>query len=503
MSVKEGKSGFEVTLSLDQTWLKDPTRKFPVFLDPTITVQPDTLDATFVADCGACTGFVHSSGRMFIGTDQSHAYREALQFDLSGIPAGVTVSSASLGVFYDQACVATNSNKLCAGINHQVDVHRMTAPWSTSSTTSSVQFDPTVLSSFTLLASASQEWMNWDVTSAASGWASGAQPNYGLYLMLNSESKSASGPAPPGNTFQDGQLAPQLTVTYSGDAVALTQPSVLHANGAELSWSQYTGASGAAFQQYQVHRSLTPNFTPSGATLLTSSNDLTATSYRDTTGAPGGTFYYAVLANSSKSNEVKVTLPADGQSSISLQLGPGQGKATFMYLFNGFVNCANYGADQNLLVGADSSGVYRSLLQFNLPQIPSSASNVSAKLNVLHFLENTVNMTLHTYPVTSSWEEGTGVTSPAACTGNGATWYERTGGVMWNSPGGDYDSSTASSQVSIPALETENWDSFDVSSIVSKWVSGQAPNLGLLIKSDNEAQVNYDITVLASNDYSP
>jgi hypothetical protein len=34
-------------------------------------------------------------------------------------------------------------------------------------------------------------------------------------------------------------------------------------------------------------------------------------------------------------------------------------------------------------------------------------------------------------------------------------------------------------------------------------VSGQAPNLGMLLKSDNEAQVNCDFTVLASNDYSP
>src|SRR5258708_10138492 len=61
----------------------------------------------------------------------------------------------------------------------------------------------------------------------------------------------------------------------------------------------------------------------------------------------------------------------------------------------------------------------------------------------------------------------------------------------------------ASSQVSIPALETENWDSFDVSNIVAKWVSGQAPYLGLLIKSDNEALANYNFTVMASNDYSP
>jgi len=57
------------------------------------------------------------------------------------------------------------------------------------------------------------------------------------------------------------------------------------------------------------------------------------------------------LVNGSKSNEIKVVMPADGQPSVSLQLGPGQGKPTFMYFFHGFVNCANYGADQNLLTG--------------------------------------------------------------------------------------------------------------------------------------------------------
>jgi RHS repeat-associated protein len=504
MAVRQaGDGSFTVTLSVDATWLKDSSRRFPVFLDPTITVQPDTLDTTFVADCATCAGVVDSSGRMFIGASSSHTYREALQFDLSGIPAGVTVQSASLGVFYDQACLAISNGKFCAAQNHVIDAHRMTAAWSTATTTASVQFDSTVLSSFTLPLSAGQEWMSWDVTSAASAWVSGSQPNYGLYLMLHTEAKSASGPAPPGNTFQVGQLAPQLTVTYSGDAVSLSQPSVLHANGAELSWSQYTGPSGAAFQQYQVHRSTTSHFTPSAATLLTSTNDLTQTSYRDTTAAPGGTFYYAVVANSSKSAEVKVTLPADGQSSFTLQLGGGQGQATFMYLANGVINCANYGADPSLFVGADSTGVYRGLVQFNLPQIPSGVANVSAKLSVLHLLENTVNMTLHAYPVTSSWQEGSGLTSPATCTGDGATWYERTGGVMWAAPGGDYDSSTASSQVSIPALETENIDTFDVSNIVSRWMSGQAPNDGFLLRSDNEAQTNYDFTVLASDDYNP
>ena len=89
-------------------------------------------------------------------------------------------------------------------------------------------------------------------------------------------------------------------------------------------------------------------------------------------------------------------------------------------------------------------------------------------------------MTLHAYPLTSSWDEGTGVSNPATCPGDGATWYETTGGHSWSSQGGDFDASTASSQVSIAANEAPQWDSFDVSSLVSKWVSGQAPNLGFL-----------------------
>src|SRR5260370_23759523 len=74
---------------------------------------------------------------------------------------------------------------------------------------------------------------------------------------------------------------------------------------------------------------------------------------------------------------------------------------------------------------------------------------------------------------------------------------------MWSTNGGDFAGSMASSQGSIRALDAENWASCDVSNIVAKWVSGQAPDLGLLIKSDNEALANYNLTVMASNDYSP
>ena len=45
-------------------------------------------------------------------------------------------------------------------------------------------------------------------------------------------------------------------------------------------------------------------------------------------------------------------------------------------------------------------------------------------------------MTVGAYRVTSSWDEGTGAWGD--CTGDGASWAERTGSVAWDSPGGDY-----------------------------------------------------------------
>ena len=77
------------------------------------------------------------------------------------------------------------------------------------------------------------------------------------------------------------------------------------------------------------------------------------TSFHDTTAAPGGTFVYKVLANSMASNEVPVTLPADGQATKTLQPGPDTGKDVYIITDTG---CCNYGTDGMLGVGGSSAG---------------------------------------------------------------------------------------------------------------------------------------------------
>src|SRR5262249_43828386 len=188
----------------------------------------------------------------------------------------------------------------------------------------------------------------------------GAKPNRGLLMKQATEPLSNSGIVPPSRTYAaDSILQPKLQVTYTSDAIDLQQPSTLHSNGAELHWTQYTGPSGAPFQQYAIYRSMTANFTPSASTLLTTITDPTVTTYGDPRAAPGRGFPYAVVATSTKSNETTVTLPADGQATKTLQPGPSDGLDTFLYYASGITNCGNYGVDPGIFVGSGASAIFR------------------------------------------------------------------------------------------------------------------------------------------------
>jgi hypothetical protein len=56
LSVKEDEGDFLVTLTIDEKWLQDKERVFPVVLDPTIYVQPDTADGEYDRSCDASAG---------------------------------------------------------------------------------------------------------------------------------------------------------------------------------------------------------------------------------------------------------------------------------------------------------------------------------------------------------------------------------------------------------------------------------------------------------------
>jgi len=224
--------------------------------------------------------------------------------------------------------------------------------------------------------------------------------------------------------------------------------------------------------------------------------------------APNATFYYAVVANTSGSNQVGVTTPADGQASKTLQPAPGQSQDTYMTQWAGMQACNNFGANNDMSVGTDSYGTNqttsRALFLNSLNDIPTNSTITKATLSLFRY--NAVNLpaTVHAYRVTRAWGEGTGVSSPASCTGNGATWYEANGGVNWTNQGGDFatGASDTSAAVSLAANQAAGWDSYDISAIAQQWVNGGAPNLGVLLKYDTEVvQAGNEVSYWA-NDYT-
>jgi RHS repeat-associated protein len=494
LDVKRTGATFSVVLSVDVDWLHDPMRAFPVRLDPTITLQPASQTGNFITTCGSCTD---TATPLWIGTDDTDVWRALVQFDLSSIPPGATVTAANLGLWNDStSCIYVGTGD-CELSSHTLEAHRVTKAWNNTTTTSSqLGFDSTVLSTYTLAAHAPDGWMSWNVAATAQSWLNGSQPNYGILIKRSTEPLGIGGPAPPGNDASDPLDAPKLDITYKSDGVVLYAPATLHANGADLRWSQWDGSSGNAFGGYQIHRSQSASFTPSASTLIATINDPAITSYRDTTAAPNKSFTYKVVVNGVVSVAQTVTLPADGQASVlSTVLTPQTSQETYLEDVTGTADCTNYGGTDALYIGTDTDGAgtnwkYRPILSFDVRNIPTGATVTSANLQMYaDYMPPATNVTVEAHRVTSAWTQGTGGINYGDCTGDGATWLETQGGVKWKTPGGDYDPTVAAS-VTHTANDQAKWDTFNLASIVQQWVSGTAPNLGVLFKFSNETPLS-------------
>jgi RHS repeat-associated protein len=498
MKVKEIGKGFVVDVRLDEKWLHDPKRQFPVMLDPTITIQPGVEDTWWRLHCTfpypSCYG-AEGHDTLWIGTqDAGETFRSGLLFDLSAVPAGATVLDAQMEIYWPWACMSV-ANVGCWNTTHVLDAHRMTAPWTVRTDFRDLKFDPVPASSLTLDGTKGAQWMRWDVTTMAEGWVLGEQPNHGLILKRADESPGLSGPVAYGRRYTgDPTLRPKLVVTYTSDAPRLFQPDTLHFNGAELDWEPPTaGAPGG----YQVHRGTTAGFAPTPSTVIATLNDEAMTSYRDTTAAPNTTFTYKIVGNGNTSKGVTVTLPPEGRAIKILQPGPAQGKATYMYNVS---NCRNYGAADDIqLHGGRGSGdpiLMRGLLGFDVRDIPQDATITDARLSLWGYWSSSDPSTIGVHRVTAAWDEGTAFQD---CAGTGASWDEARGGVRWTSPGGDFDPAPAAT-IAKAAGQT-GWDTWNVTSLVGQWAAGDVPNHGILVKIADDVSGPFRAYTYYSDDH--
>jgi RHS repeat-associated protein len=102
-TVSQAGARIRVTVTADAAWLRDPARRYPVVVDPTIKVQPTLSQAQDVfIDSSEPTTNYDNVWKLSTGVNTGGRYRSLTRFDLGHVPSGTTLDSAQLQMYYDQ-----------------------------------------------------------------------------------------------------------------------------------------------------------------------------------------------------------------------------------------------------------------------------------------------------------------------------------------------------------------------------------------------------------------
>ncbi|MEV0495877.1 DNRLRE domain-containing protein, partial [Streptomyces atratus] len=126
--VREGK-GWRLTVEPDAKWLAAPERKYPVAIDPTVSIatQVPGMQDTMIASQAPTFNYNDDDGAgtrypLNVGTNAFGIVRSLVKFPLGSIPGGTKIDSAQLSLYYDKTHT-TNANSMT------VEAHRATAAW--------------------------------------------------------------------------------------------------------------------------------------------------------------------------------------------------------------------------------------------------------------------------------------------------------------------------------------------------------------------------------------
>jgi TGF-beta propeptide len=160
--------------------------------------------------------YTDDSSRLPVGGVDDKVWRAALRFDLGSIPAGATITSASLRLFHDGWCVAPRLTAIqCPWQSYTVNAHRIwSADWFAER---EPEVDRRAAAVATLPAGSVFRWLAWSLTTLTRGWHSGTIENNGIALKLadSQEDIGSGGPYFVSASGPDPAARPRLVVVYS------------------------------------------------------------------------------------------------------------------------------------------------------------------------------------------------------------------------------------------------------------------------------------------------
>ncbi|MFJ8136846.1 LamG-like jellyroll fold domain-containing protein [Streptomyces sp. NPDC096013] len=214
--VRDG-GGYALRITLDDAWLKDTHRVFPVTVDPTVT---DGWTTTYAESGSDSTGDHSYEQTIKVGSYDSGTHSAASyinHWDTAWDDSGLTVTAAKLELFDTWAATCTAE---------RFDVALVTQAWTPEGVTgypgpsygaSIGNLTPTVPNACANTAADRSVGDTVDVTlstSAIQGWFSGTTADYGLALYA---ATTDSLHWKQFGSFNDPGLGPKLIVTYTGN----------------------------------------------------------------------------------------------------------------------------------------------------------------------------------------------------------------------------------------------------------------------------------------------
>ncbi len=145
----------------------------------------------------------------------------------------------------------------------------------------------------------------------------------------------------------------------------------------------------------------------------------------------------------------------------------------------------NFGDSSSLIVDRESGDLQCALFQFDVSSIDSGTNIQSATLK-LYSTSIDGELNIGVYELLEDWSEGTG-----NGTFDTASWNQRNDGVGWTTAGAYFDPTA----LDLLTTSTSGLHTWDVTSLVSDWVSGSKVNNGVLIASPDgggSRTVTYD-----------
>ncbi|SIS04280.1 DNRLRE domain-containing protein, partial [Micromonospora avicenniae] len=360
----------------------------------------------------------------------------------------------------------------------------------------------------------SSAWLSFPVRNTVQEWVNAPTTNNGFMIKAVDENKLNRG----GPIFEASEYAyqnarrdynlPKLVVTYGRPGVAVQPPTTITSTGAVLSWPQYKDPSSSTSDdavEYQVHRSIFQNFTPSAATLIAPVSTGTLT-YQDTTAVPTAAdntdplarkFYYYMVAVKTRDGQLlagptqSATLPKAGQITRIYRTGQSD---TTLSAGRPTENVDVYDGDPYVSPGNNSPyyGDTRGLVKFGaLTGVPGDAKIVDAELRMYN---------TYLYPGTDTNEYVDVYKLKRDFVENKATWNTSDGVNAWPA-GGDYDTTWKASVTGI--TNDPEWESWDVTAAVDGWVKNPASNYGLLLRQRDEVNQTARAMLLSSEGAEP